>query len=370
MISVADKADERKFDSLLSSITPGNVYFVTGKNGSGKSRFFAYATKEIRQSQHRGRPATERLLCLSGTMYDKYPPVIYKAKVSDGNVVYLGNKVNNNMVSGTAPFRVLCYYMLHRLHAPPLRYSVARALDRLSFQPEVEFRFRDRRLEASNAPSILARELVCNLLVPTNDLGLVDQYIGHLDSGALRLSDMRFFRGGKAFGLGDLSSGERQYALAILGFIYCGSERCTVFYDEPENSLHPEWQLSIVKDLAEIAENQVLNATLVIATHSPLIASSVRNGNVHVCDLPAGQAWQRADLFGRASDTVLREQFHLYSARSPEVASIINKCLGLIARNETDGKDFHVAQAKLAAMNLDFTSDDPLAEIVATILGL
>jgi AAA domain, putative AbiEii toxin, Type IV TA system len=370
MIPVADKAEERKFDALLNSIMPGNVYFVTGKNGSGKSRFFAYATKEIRQSQMRGRPKTERLLCLSGTMYDKYPPLIYKAKASDWNVVYLGNKVNNNMVSGTAPFRVLCHYMLRHLQAPLLRWSIARALDRLNFEPYVALRFSDRGLETSKAPDILETELVCNLLKPTNDLGLVDRYIGRLASGDIRLSGMRFFRGGKPFGLSDLSSGERQYALAILGFIYCGSERCTFFYDEPENSLHPEWQLSIVKDLAEVAEDLILNATLIIATHSPLIASSVRNGNVYICDLPAGQAWQRADLFGRASDTVLREQFHLYSARSPEVAGIINKCLGLIARNETEDENFKVAQAELHAMKLDFTPDDPLAEIVATILGL
>ncbi|OWV66094.1 hypothetical protein ATY75_10840 [Rhizobium sp. N122] len=368
MIPVTDKAEERKFDALLNSIKPGNVYFVTGKNGSGKSRFFAYATKEIRQSQISGRPKTERLLCLSGTMYDKYPPLIYKAKASDWNVVYLGNKVNNNMVSGTAPFRVLCHYILRNLKAPLLLWSVARALDRLNFQPDVAFRFSERRLDHSKAPDTMDPELVCNLLKPTNDLGRIEQYIGRLASGDIRLSDMRFFRGGKPFGLGDLSSGERQYALAILGFIYCGSERCTVFYDEPENSLHPEWQLSIVKDLAEVAEDQVLNATLIIATHSPLIASSVRNGNVHICDLPAGQAWQRADLFGRASDTVLREQFHLYSARSREVAGIINKCLGLIARNDAEGEDFKVAQTELRAMKLDFTPDDPLAKIVGTIL--
>jgi predicted ATP-binding protein involved in virulence len=180
---------------------------------------------------------------------------------------------------------------------------------------------------------------------------------------------MSFFRNDEPYGLADLSSGEKQYALAILGFIYCGSQGCTVFYDEPENSLHPAWQLSIVKDLAEVADDQLLKATLIIATHSPLIASSVRNGNVYVCDLPAGQAWQRADLFGRASDTVLREQFHLYSARSPEVAIIINKCLASIARNETGSQEFQQVQAELRGYKLDLTPDDPLAEIVTTILG-
>ena len=369
MNPTTNRGEEQKFDALVKSIAPGNVYFVTGKNGSGKSRFFAYATKEIRQAQIRNRYLPHRLLCLSGTMYDKYPPIIYKSKPSDGNVVYLGNKVNNNMVSGTAPFRVLCHYMLRSLVSPILWGSIDRALKRLNFQQHVTFRFRERRSETSDAFGGLSPHLDCNLLDFPSDLGLIDRYIGLLAAGDIQLADMSFFRDGRPYWLGDLSSGEKQYALAILGFIYCGSEGCTVFYDEPENSLHPAWQLSIVKDLAEVAEDQILNATLVIATHSPLIASSVRNGNVHVCDLPAGQAWQRADLYGRASDTVLREQFHLYSARSPEVAAIINKCLAYIARSETGGTEFQQVQAELRAYKLDLTPDDPLAEIVTTVLG-
>ncbi|MEZ0171143.1 AAA family ATPase [Microvirga sp. TS319] len=362
--------EERKFDALLRSINPGNVYFVTGKNGSGKSRFFAYATKELCQAQIRNRFQPARLLCLSGTLYDKYPPIIYKPRVSNSDVVYLGNKVNNNMVSGTAPFRVLCLYMLRHIVSPILWASIKQALARLNFESRVTFRFRERSPGKSDAFGDLSHELTCDLLDSPQDMEMIDRYVGLLSSGRIKLADMSFFRDGTAYWLGDLSSGEKQYAIAILGFIYCGNERCTVFYDEPENSLHPAWQLSIVKDLVEIADNQLLDATLVIATHSPLIASSVRNGNVHVCDLPADQAWQRVDLYGRASDTVLREQFHLFSARSPEVAVIINKCLSFIARNDTDGVAFREVQAELRTKNLDLTPDDPAAEIVTTILGI
>lgn len=366
----SDNGEERKFDALLGSIKPGNVYLVTGKNGSGKSRFFAYATKELRQAQISSRIVPARLLCLSGTMYDKYPPIIYKSKGSDSDVVYLGNRVNNNMVSGTAPFRVLCLYMLRHMVSPILWGSIKQAFGRLNFETRVTFRFRERSPDKTDAFGDLSHELTCELLDFPEDMGAIDRYIGLLSSGRIQLADMSFYRGGAAYWLGDLSSGEKQYAIAILGFIYCANERCTVFYDEPENSLHPAWQLSIVKDLAEIADNQLLNATLVIATHSPLIASSVRNGNVHVCDLPAGQAWQSIDLYGRASDTVLREQFHLFSARTPEVAATINKCLSLIARNDTDSVGFKEAQAELRNHNLNLTPDDPAVEIVTTILGI
>jgi hypothetical protein len=147
MMRETDEAEATKFDALLNSIVPGNVYFVTGKNGSGKSRFFAYATKEMRQTHAINGYGSGRLLCLSGTMYDKYPPIIYKSNASDWEVVYLGSKVNNNMVSGTAPFRILCHYMLRHLASPILWGSVNRALKRLNFEQRVTFRFRQRGSE-------------------------------------------------------------------------------------------------------------------------------------------------------------------------------------------------------------------------------
>ena len=119
-----DEAEERKFDALLRSIVPGNVYFVTGKNGSGKSRFFAYATNEMRKMESINGYGNGRLLCLSGTMYDKYPPIVYKSKTSDWGVVYLGSKVNNNMASETAPFRILCHFMLRHMASPILQASI------------------------------------------------------------------------------------------------------------------------------------------------------------------------------------------------------------------------------------------------------
>lgn len=364
-----DRGEEQRFEALLKSIEPGNVYFVTGKNGSGKSRFFAYATREMYRSRQRRFPA-DRLLCLSGTMYDKYPPSVYRAKASDWDVVYLGNKVNNNMVSGTAPFRVLCHYMLRNMASAALWSSVERALKRLNLEARVTFRFRERRKDGTDVFGLLSEAIDCSLLDYKNDIGLLDRYIGLLSADEIQLADVSFIRDGVPYGLSDLSSGEKQYALSILGFIYCGSPGCTVFYDEPENSLHPAWQLSIVKDLAEADEELRFRATLIIATHSPLIASSVRNGNVYLCDLPAGQAWQRADHFGRASDTVLREQFHLYSARSPEVAAVLNQCLAYIAQNETGRREFREALAALRDFGLDLTPDDPVAEIVKTVLGL
>lgn len=363
-----DKSEHKKFRLLLRSIVSGNVYFVTGKNGSGKSRFFAYATQLMYEENLTASSMFARVLCMSGTMHDKYPPIIYKSDADEEKIVYLGNKVNNNMVSDIAPFRTLCSHMIRNVLRVEYLRPARSALERLNFNERIEFNFRYAKNRKSETFGSIGPKLNYFLDPYQNNEPIMNLYLDNINAGNIILADMCFFRNHEAYRLADLSSGEKQYALALLGFIFCGSRDSIVFYDEPENSLHPSWQLSIVRDLAETATDLHHASTLIVATHSPLIASSVRNGKVYVCDLPAGQNWRRSDLFGRASDTVLREQFHLFSARSPAVAKIINTCLAFIARNDTAGDEFRQAQDQLRLYNLDLTSDDPLYEVVKTIL--
>ncbi|HGM5964180.1 AAA family ATPase [Serratia nevei] len=364
--------DEEKFNALLESIHSGNVYFVTGRNGSGKSRFFAYATKSF--FQYRVEKNINRIVCMSGTMHDKYPPEIYKKSLSDESVIYLGNKVNNNMVSDTAPFRILCKHILNKIITFSEAHSksnvlIHNALQRLNFDESITFKFRYGKNRKKEVLSSVSPELKVNLITPTNDLTLVRNYLHHIECGDILLSDISFFRNDFSFGLAELSSGEKQYAISLLGAIYCGCSNSMIYYDEPENSLHPSWQLSIINDLANITKELFTKSILIIATHSPLIASSVRNDRSYICDFPAGQSWQRSYLHGQASDVVLREQFHLYSARSPEIYIIINKCLDAIARNKTNTTEFEKIKNELRDYNLELQNDDPLYEVVTTILG-
>lgn len=272
------------------------------------------------------------------------------------------------MVSDTAPFRTLCHYMMRSIALNQNGDIASQSLRRLNFEQRIRFKFRYGKSRKAEVFSSVSSQQDYDLISSHNDPMLVNRYIEHLLAGDILLADMIFFRNGEPYGLGELSSGEKQYALALLGFIYCGSPGCTVYYDEPENSLHPSWQLNIIKDLSAIAKELHAMSTLVVATHSPLIASSVRNSSAFVCDLPAGQAWQRSELHGRASDTVLREQFHLYSTRSPEVGIVVNKRLDLIARNETGNPQFRAAQDELRAYNLELPADDPIHDVLATIL--
>ena len=64
-----------------------------------------------------------------------------------------------------------------------------------------------------------------------------------------------------------LSSGEKQLLILLLSTLVSNGRRCIVFWDEPEISLHIDWQEHLISTMRELNPNM----QLIIATHSPSI---------------------------------------------------------------------------------------------------
>ncbi|MDO5703828.1 MAG: AAA family ATPase [Paracoccus sp. (in: a-proteobacteria)] len=362
--------DDRIFSRLLGNIMPGAVHVITGQNGSGKSRFFEFSTREILKSLNTTSAKFSQLLCMAGTMHDKYPRDIYMEKVRE-DVIYLGNKVNNNMVSDISPFRTLAPHVLDAENGAYEHHQLLEAfLSALSFGKMVRLRFRYGKGRKADVIGSVGTELTIDLTEPLELEGDAKAFKERAAKGDILLSDFMFERQGHFYGLSDLSSGEKQYLLSLFGVLFCARPGTIIFFDEPENSLHPSWQLKIARDITRAAAELQATATVVIATHSPLVASSLSNDGIYLCDFPSGQAWRSVTLHGRSADIVLRDQFHLFSARSPEVSAILNACLSLISEGRENGEEFRSRQVALREMNLNLTEDDPLSDVVLTILGI
>jgi predicted ATP-binding protein involved in virulence len=72
-----------------------------------------------------------------------------------------------------------------------------------------------------------------------------------------------------------LSSGEQHELVLAYSLIFKVSENSVVFIDEPELSLHINWQNKFLDDIDEISK--ITNLDFVIATHSPAIINKRRN---------------------------------------------------------------------------------------------
>lgn len=72
-----------------------------------------------------------------------------------------------------------------------------------------------------------------------------------------------------AIPLTNLSSGEKNIICLFLELIFFGTENSVFFIDEPETSLHIEWQSHLVDCLLEVCNKY--NIQVIVATHSPEI---------------------------------------------------------------------------------------------------
>lgn len=343
---------------------PGAWNVLTGRNGSGKSRYLGYLAERVGEY---GKYS--KTICLSGTVFERFPKMFYESD-RDSGLVYLGHKTNNNMFSTISPFRRLILQVLISDDVAAARYSAARdLLNDLGFEDRMRIRFRQGRSAKDKSGESRPRDVTVYFASPS--LAATDfenDVVANLTGGKIHVSDVQFFKGADELSLNDLSSGERGYILAGLAFCFCATDNSLVLFDEPENSLHPEWQSRIIQDLDRVLERTRSAATIVVATHSPLIAASVPNRNGYICDLEAERpSWRKLGIFGMNADNVLSEQFGLRSARSAQAIDTIQRCLTLIANGMEFSAEFSTAGQDFSKLSLRLSDNDPLFETVQTI---
>lgn len=362
------ETEDSRFRNLISSIHVGKVNILTGNNGTGKSRFFSLATTTAINNIDLSEKSFRQIICLSGTHNDKYPRDVWRPTRNEEAICYLGYKVANNMISDIAPFRVIINEILntqslHLTQPTALRFC----LERLGISSEIKLHFRYGKNKKSNISDFIPNEIMLDLL--SNESSLEAFKIKeHLDEKSLSLQTISIKRRGEIFSLSDLSSGERAYMIALFGALYCVKSRSLIFFDEPENSLHPEWQKSILKDMRKTLALRDLTTTVLVATHSPLIAGSVKNEDAVTCNFPSGQKWQPSELYGKTSDTMLKDQFKIFSSRSTLVVQLTQKCLNYIAKGDLTSNELHGSIEQLLSLKLEPEPGDPLHDILHTLL--
>lgn len=78
-----------------------------------------------------------------------------------------------------------------------------------------------------------------------------------------------------------LSSGEKQLLILLIETLLQRKERCIFLADEPEISLHIEWQREIISSVLALNPN----AQIIVATHSPEIAGKHKSKIIKMNDI-------------------------------------------------------------------------------------
>ena len=82
-----------------------------------------------------------------------------------------------------------------------------------------------------------------------------------------KAKDFRLLFYGEPIDLKVLSSGEKQMLTILLAVYLENGEHCVLFMDEPEMSLHIEWQKVLISTVRQLNPN----AQIILSTHSPAV---------------------------------------------------------------------------------------------------
>jgi len=124
--------------------------------------------------------------------------------------------------------------------------------------------------------------------------------------------------------INNLSSGEKQIFFRMLNLKRLKVNDTIILIDEPETSLHPDWQRKIIDVYKRIGENN----QIIIATHSPLILGSVETDGVRklVRDEEGVIRVERvSQSYGKNVEHLLKLVMDLDDVRNVDIADKIDK---------------------------------------------
>lgn len=199
------------------------------------------------------------------------------------------------------------------------------------------------------------------------EAGLVDSlfaaFQGLRRSGFLQLRAVEVQQnGGVVTDLKRASSGQLGMATALLSLASEIQDGSLVLIDEPEISLHPEWQVKYIGLLLETFEAYE-GCHFVIATHSPLVISELPpHATLVALDNPNSPP--TSELAGQSADVLLAEAFQIISNGNLHVRDLLVQALRDAADGKAATQGFRDSVEHLAMLTKDLPEEDGIRTVV------
>lgn len=178
------------------------------------------------------------------------------------------------------------------------------------------------------------------------------------------------------FSFDDASSGEYHIILTFLNILSLIEENSLVLLDEPEISLHPNWQIKYM-DIFNKIFHSFPNTHFIIASHSHFIVSDLKSENSHILAMGVTEAGEiiliptAKNTFGWSAEQILLDVFKVTSIRNYYITKTVTDVLKELSK-ENPNYDFVKTQlGQIIFLDTkDFKDHDPLKEIFAELTKL
>jgi predicted ATPase len=171
----------------------------------------------------------------------------------------------------------------------------------------------------------------------------------------------------------DLSSGEFAMLSTVLSISAAANDSHTlVLLDEPELSLHPNWQMTLIDNLDRALANQVCH--LLIATHSHMLVSDLPMKRSAVTQIERAKDGSlnantiAESTYGWSAEEVLLKVFKTATDRNKYLAEVVGTLLKNIGNNTITAKEVRAQVDFLESVSGNLSDVDPMKKIISTII--
>lgn len=168
------------------------------------------------------------------------------------------------------------------------------------------------------------------------------------------------------YGIGESSSGEYHFISTIVGLLATITEKSVVLIDEPEISLHPNWQMKYVAFLNKVFK-KYNSAHFLICSHSHFLVSDLKPENSSIISLKREKEDTTAtpitaSTFGWSAEEVLYSVFNVRTVRNYFLEQDLTNLLGLIGQNSKNKQEIKNLIDRIE--QIPVSENDPLKEIL------
>lgn len=232
------------------------ITYIIGNNGSGKSR----SLEENAQLKCKERP----VFVISSGSADKFTYSSTSKATELGSYTYLGNRtVGNAIHMNTISANVVLLY-LKLFNKSRLRTEFEKFLRSIGFEPVIGVAYRKLKRNSEEIPPFSGNQKITKSFIQRHQ---------NIFEGDTKPFQAVFKKDGRTLYFSHLSSGEQSIIATALKIAAHAESNACFYIDEPEISLHVEWQIRWPEVLTNLLPDD-LNIQVYVATHSPVIISS------------------------------------------------------------------------------------------------
>ncbi|MDP4282798.1 MAG: AAA family ATPase [Bacteroidota bacterium] len=171
-----------------------------------------------------------------------------------------------------------------------------------------------------------------------------------------------------SFGVQNSSSGEYHLLISLLGIFSRIQSNSIVLIDEPETSLHPNWQMRYINELKKMFKKYA-DCHFILASHSHFIISDLENTSSSVLALRSTENVSakllKAKTYGWSAEEVLYEVFKVRTTRNSFLEYDLTKLISMV--NKSSAEFDEIRRILLKVENLVLNDSDPLKIIIEKV---